>query len=138
MGGMPPLGYRVQDRKLVIVDGEAEIVRSIFRRYAELGSVRLLKAELEARGVKSKSWTSASGRLIGGKAFSRGALYLMAAEPSLSGRDRSQGTIPPRRTHADYRSADMGYGSGAACRQYRRALLRHPHCPAEPARRHAV
>src|SRR5215468_2242226 len=77
MGGVPPLGYRVRDRKLVIIDSEAEIVRSIFRRYAELGSVRLLKAELEARGVKSKSWTSASGRLIGGKAFSRGALYLM-------------------------------------------------------------
>jgi site-specific DNA recombinase len=77
MGGVPPLGYRAHDRKLVIVDGEAEIVRTIFRRYAELGSVRLLKEELEARGIKSKSWTSASGRLIGGKAFSRGALYLI-------------------------------------------------------------
>jgi len=77
MGGVPPLGYRVQDRKLVIVDSEAELVRSIFRRYAELGSVRLLKAELEARGSKSKSWTSASGRVIGSKPFSRGALYLM-------------------------------------------------------------
>ena len=63
MGGVPPLGYRVQDRKLVIIDSEAETVRSIFRRYAELGSVRLLKEELEARGIKSKSWTSASGRL---------------------------------------------------------------------------
>jgi site-specific DNA recombinase len=77
MGGVPPLGYRVQDRKLVIVDSEAELVRSIFRRYAELGSVRLLKAELEAQGRKSKSWTSAAGRVIGGKPFSRGALYLM-------------------------------------------------------------
>src|SRR6476659_3206511 len=77
MGGVPPLGYRVQDRKLVIVDSEAEIVRSIFGRYAELGSVRLLKVELEAQGIKSKSWTSAAGRLIGGKPFSRGALYLM-------------------------------------------------------------
>src|SRR5499427_5342109 len=48
MGGVAPLGYRVQDRKLIIVDSEAELVRSIFRRYAELGSVRLLKAELEA------------------------------------------------------------------------------------------
>ena len=67
---MPPLGYRVQDRKLVIVDGEAEIVRSIFRRYAELGSVRLLKEGLEAQGTKSKSWTSAAGRVIGGKPFS--------------------------------------------------------------------
>jgi site-specific DNA recombinase len=53
MGGIPPLGYRAQDRKLVIIDSEAEIVRSIFRRYAELGSVRLLKEELEARGIKS-------------------------------------------------------------------------------------
>ena len=77
MGGMPPLGYRVQDRKLVIIDSEAEIVRSIFRHYAELGSVRLLKAELDAQGSKSKSWTSAAGRVIGGKSFSRGALYLM-------------------------------------------------------------
>ena len=77
MGGVPPLGYRVRDRKLVIVDGETEIVRTIFRHYAELGSVRLLRDALEARGVKSKSWTSASGRLIGGKPFSRGALYLM-------------------------------------------------------------
>jgi len=32
------LGYRGRDRKLVIVDSEAELVRSIFRRYAELGS----------------------------------------------------------------------------------------------------
>ena len=45
MSGVPP--YRAQDRKLVIIDSEAEIVRSIFRRYAELGSVRLLKDELE-------------------------------------------------------------------------------------------
>jgi site-specific DNA recombinase len=85
MGGVPPLGYRVEDRKLVIVDGEAEIVRSIFRGYAELGSVRLLKDELAAQGVKSKCWTSASGRLIGGKPFSRGALYLMLRNRSYLG-----------------------------------------------------
>ena len=71
------VGYRAQDRKLVIAEREAEIVRAIFRRYTELGSVRLLKDELEARGIKSKSWTSAAGRLIGDKPFSRGALYLM-------------------------------------------------------------
>ena len=53
MGGVPPLGYRARDRKLVIVESEAEIVRFIFRRYAELGSVRLLKDELEAQSVRS-------------------------------------------------------------------------------------
>jgi site-specific DNA recombinase len=77
MGGVPPLGYRVQDRKLVIIDSEAETVRLIFRRYAELGSVRLLKDELAARNIQSKLRTSAAGRISGGKPFARGALYLM-------------------------------------------------------------
>src|SRR6266567_6576566 len=63
MGGVPPLGYRAQDGKLIIVDSEAQTVRFIFRRYTELGSVRLLKDELDARGVQSKLRTSASGRI---------------------------------------------------------------------------
>src|SRR2546429_6685617 len=67
MGGVPPLGYRVQDRKLIIVDSEAEIVRFIFRHYAELGSVRLLMDELDARNLPSKFRSSASGRITGGK-----------------------------------------------------------------------
>jgi DNA invertase Pin-like site-specific DNA recombinase len=95
MGGVPPLGYRVQDRKLAIVDGEAEIVRSIFRRYAELGSVQLLKEELDAQGRKSKSWTSASGRLIGGKPFSRGALYLMLRNRTYRGEIVHKGQSHP-------------------------------------------
>jgi len=95
MGGVPPLGYRGRDRKLVIVDSEAELVRSIFRRYAELGSVRLLKEELEAQGSKSKSWTSASGRLIGGKPFSRGALYLMLQNRTYRGEIVHKGQSHP-------------------------------------------
>jgi DNA invertase Pin-like site-specific DNA recombinase len=51
MGGVPPLGYQAQDRKLVIVESEAEIVCFIFRRYAELGSVRWLRDELEALSI---------------------------------------------------------------------------------------
>jgi len=95
MGGVPPLGYRVQDRKLVIVESEAELVRSIFRRYAELGSVRLLKAELEAQGRTSKSWTSAAGRVIGGKPFSRGALYLILRNRTYRGEIVHKGQSHP-------------------------------------------
>src|SRR4029077_6132681 len=69
MGGVPPFGYRAQDRKLIIVDNEAKIVRFIYRRYAELGSVRLLKDELESRSIQSKLRTSAAGRISGGKPF---------------------------------------------------------------------
>ncbi len=95
MGGVPPLGYQAQDRKLVIVESEAEIVRFIFRRYAELGSVRLLKSEPEARGIKSKSWASASGRLVGGKPFSRGALYLMLQNRTYVGEIVHKGQFHP-------------------------------------------
>ena len=77
MGGMPPLGYAVREHKLVIVPGEADTVRHIFRRYRVLGSVRLLRDELQLQGVVSKRWTSGSGRSWGGKPIARGALYLM-------------------------------------------------------------
>src|SRR5438874_3508864 len=77
MGGMPSLGYRVADHKLVIVPGEADTVRHIFRRYRVLGSVRLLRDELQLQGVVSKRWTGGSGRSWGGKPIARGALYLM-------------------------------------------------------------
>ena len=47
MGGNVPLGYDVKDRKLVVNRSRGSTVRMIFRRYAELGSVALLKAELD-------------------------------------------------------------------------------------------
>src|SRR5262249_54921984 len=77
MGGEPPLGNRVQNGKLVIIDSEAELVRSIFHCYAELGSVRLLKAGLDAQGRKRKFGTAAAGKVMGGKPFSGGPFYLM-------------------------------------------------------------
>ena len=95
MGGVPPLGYRVADRKLVVDDSEAEIVRAIFRRYAEVGSVRLLKEELDARGINSKLWTSVSGRLRGGKPFSRGALYFLLQNRTYRGQIVHKGQSHP-------------------------------------------
>ena len=76
MGGNVPLGYDVKDRKLIINEPEAATVRLIFRRYAELGSVALLRAELDRLGIVSKRREGAGGRLAGGQHFSRGALYL--------------------------------------------------------------
>jgi site-specific DNA recombinase len=92
IGGVPPLGYGAQDHKLVMIDSEADTVRLIFRRYAELGSVRLLKAELEARGIKSKSWTSLRAPRRRQAVLARRALP-DAAEPHLSRQNRSQGPV---------------------------------------------
>ena len=48
MGGWTPLGYEVRDRKLVIHQGDAERVRSIFKRFVQLKSATLLARELVA------------------------------------------------------------------------------------------
>ena len=55
MGGQPSLGYDVRGRKLVVNEAEAAIVRMIFRRYLELGSVRGLKAALDEEGAPASS-----------------------------------------------------------------------------------
>jgi DNA invertase Pin-like site-specific DNA recombinase len=77
MGGTPPFGYDPRDRSLVINDHEAKIVRHIFTRYTELGSVRVLAKELEAQGIRSRQRTSSSGRTTGGTSFGRGPLFHM-------------------------------------------------------------
>src|SRR5580692_1806356 len=51
MGGTAALGYDVSDRRLVINSSEVETVRHIYQRYLELRSVRLLRDDLDRRGI---------------------------------------------------------------------------------------
>ena len=95
MGGNVPLGYDVKDRKLIVSEPEASTVRLIFRRYAELGSVSLLRAELDRLGIVSKRREGAGGRLAGGQHFSRGALYLMLQNRLYRGDIVHQGEVYP-------------------------------------------
>jgi site-specific DNA recombinase len=51
MGGWPPLGYDVKDRRLVVVEREAAVVRRIFDRFAKTGSAFTVARELNAAGA---------------------------------------------------------------------------------------
>src|SRR3954470_16486436 len=77
MGGQPPLGYDVKDRKLVVNPEEAETVRQIFQRYRETRSVQLLKTDLDAHAIVSKARMASDGSAYGSKPLARGALDLM-------------------------------------------------------------
>jgi site-specific DNA recombinase len=78
VGGMVPLGYESRDRKIIMVEEEAERVRLIFRRYLELGSLNLLLADLRQNGVFTKIRILSTGRAVGGIPFTRGPLaYLL-------------------------------------------------------------
>src|SRR5260370_4749324 len=95
MGGVVPLGYEARARRLVINPAESEVVRQIFRRYLELGCVRMMKEELDRRGVVSKSRSSANGTRQKGYSFSRGALYVVLSNPVYIGEVRHRGVRHP-------------------------------------------
>jgi hypothetical protein len=86
MGGPLPLGYDVKDRRLVINEAEADLVRHIYVRYLELGSVVELVDDLNAIGHTTKVQVRTSGPHKGGCAFRRGTLYHLLANPIYLGR----------------------------------------------------
>ena len=75
MGGVPPLGYDVIDRKLVVNPTEADLVRLIFRRFLEIGSATRLVEELAAGGHTTKSWTTKDGKARTGGAIDKTFVY---------------------------------------------------------------
>lgn len=90
MGGFVPLGYDLEDRKLLINAKEAQTVQHIYRRYLELGCVRLLKEDLDRQGIHSK----VRGQK-GGCSFARGTLYRMLGNTIYIGQIRHKGTCYP-------------------------------------------
>jgi site-specific DNA recombinase len=93
MGGVVPLGYRVEDRALHIVEDHAEIVRSLFRRYLEAGSVVRLKQQLDAEDFRVPIRIDGAGRSTGGGLFSRGHVYKLLSNPIYVGRIAHKGQV---------------------------------------------
>jgi len=75
MGGPVPLGYEVQDRKLVVNEGEAATVRHIFERYVEIGAGQPLLDELREQGIRTKRRVYKDGTVRGDVPFTRGSLF---------------------------------------------------------------
>lgn len=75
MGGVPPLGYDVKDRKLVVNEREAALVREIFTRYAEHGSAARLVRELQVEGHTTKSWETQTGKFHHGRIIDQQYLF---------------------------------------------------------------
>jgi site-specific DNA recombinase len=95
MGGNPPLGYDVRDRKLVVNPGEADTVRLLFERYLELGCVRLLCDDAKVRGLASKLRRSPAGQIRGGKPMGRSALYQILNNRTYAGQLPHKGSWYP-------------------------------------------
>ncbi len=75
MGGTPPLGYDVVERKLLVNEPEADLVRYIFRRYAEHGSAAELVRELAIEGRTTKAWQTQNGQFREGRPIDQQYLF---------------------------------------------------------------
>jgi hypothetical protein len=100
MGGVVPLNYWVEDRALHIVEEQAEIVRSLFQRYLEAGTVVRLKQQLDVQGFRLPV------RIDGKGAARRAAACSVAGISTDSCRTRSMSGASPtsgRRTKTSTR-----------------------------------
>jgi site-specific DNA recombinase len=95
VGGNLPLGYEMRDGKIAIVDEQAELVRSIFRRYLELGGVNELVRDLKDRNIRTKTQHLSSGKTRGGIPFGRGALYYLLSNHFYIGEVKYKNEILP-------------------------------------------
>jgi DNA invertase Pin-like site-specific DNA recombinase len=89
MGGFVPMGYDVIDRKLVVNEAEAAMVRHMFQRFVELGSATLLTRELVAKGTLNKR----------GKPIDKGFLYKLFRNRLYLGEAVHKGTSYPGEHH---------------------------------------
>jgi site-specific DNA recombinase len=91
MGGNVPLGFEANGRTLVIVEPEAKAVRTLFRLYLELGTVRQVKDEADRIGLMTKVRQGVGQRMLGGRPFSRGHIYSLLSNPLYIGRIAHKG-----------------------------------------------
>jgi hypothetical protein len=90
-----PLGYDTKDRQITVNEPEAETVRTIFRRYLDLGSLTLLMADLRQRGIVTKQRTLKTGKAVGAIPFSRGPLAHLLRNRFYIGEVKFKGEILP-------------------------------------------
>jgi site-specific DNA recombinase len=95
MGGTPPIGYRVENRTLVVEPEHAETVRAIFRLYLETRNVRALADTLNERGIRTKGRVHPNGTTTGCQRFQRGHLYGLLSNPIYIGRIGHKGQSYP-------------------------------------------
>lgn len=99
MGGNIPLGYDLNDRKLVPNPGEAAIIRTIFEIYTRCGTVCALKEELDRKDLRTRKRTTerpdGSHRTTGGIRFGTGHLYWILRNPIYIGMIRHRGELHP-------------------------------------------
>src|SRR6202165_5922763 len=95
VGGPLPLGYKMKDGKIAVVEDEAERVRLIYRRYLELSGVNALARDLKDKDIRTKIRLRVTGATHGGILFERGSLFYLLRNRFYIGEVKYKGEILP-------------------------------------------
>ena len=95
MGGVPPLGYDVVDKKLVPNAVEATNLRKLFEKYLELQSVNALTEYAAAHKIYAKQWTTAKGIIKGGRPIAKMSMHRILRDKVYIGQieNKKEGTF---------------------------------------------
>ncbi|MCW1924268.1 recombinase family protein [Luteolibacter arcticus] len=95
MGGTPPLGYDVCDRKLLVNPTEAETVRACFQTYLEKSGLIGSVLELNRLGQTTKAFISRKGRIQQARPWVAKELHRLLTNPIYRGLIRHKGNDYP-------------------------------------------
>jgi site-specific DNA recombinase len=131
MDGAPPLGYKPNGRTLAIDEEQARLVRLIYARYRELGTVRALADWLANQGIRTPVRKTTNGKTFGGALFSRGQLYSILRNPVYVGEivhgDKVYlGQQPPLLERAEWDAVQAQLASHVQGTRTKRAERRSP------------
>ena len=83
VGGRVPMGYRVENKKLVVEPEEARVIQRIFQRFIEIQSPSLIAQELNKDGIRTKQ----------GKAWDKPHIYRILSNHTYIGQVKYKGSI---------------------------------------------
>ena len=86
MGGRIPTGYDADGRTLKVNEAEAVTIRRLFELYLELGDVTKAVEQADHEDLTTKRYQAKTGRMLGGRPFSRGLVYRILNNPIYIGR----------------------------------------------------
>ena len=95
VGGNPPFGYNLVNKKLIINVAEGKVVRWMFKRYLEKESYVAVARELTEQGVVRRSRTSKRGNHVPGRGICQASVWNMLGNPLYVGDVRSKGNCYP-------------------------------------------
>jgi DNA invertase Pin-like site-specific DNA recombinase len=133
IGGQPKLGFDIVDRRYAVNETEAKLVKRIFKLATQQQSCLKIAETLNAEGLRSKVFTTKTGKTMGGKHYTGRLIHNILTDAKYIGKIVHKGQAYDAehpailtKTLSYYRCAKTDPGDCSVCldRHHRKVLTR--------------